>query len=111
MRRWLKLGASILVIAVAFFSSLSLVLRVDNNSASLDDARAAVLASCQNLNRKIDASQNPAAMRSTNFLIAEILEHATVAEREKYRLLVQEAAETQLRKTRCDRIVQRTFPE
>jgi hypothetical protein len=112
-RSWHYLRAAIiaLVITLSFFASLYLAVTVDNNSNGVDYARDAVLASCQNLNRKIDASTNEAAQRSTNFLIREIAEHMTAAERKRYAELVEKAAQTPLRKTRCDRIVARTFPE
>jgi tRNA A37 threonylcarbamoyladenosine dehydratase len=107
----LKLLATLTIIVAGFLSSLTLVQTVSGNSSAVDNARDAVLASCQNLNRKIEASTNEAAQRSTDFLVREIVEHMTPAEQAEYERLVKKAAQTPLTKTRCDHIVDRTFPE
>jgi hypothetical protein len=107
----LKLLATLAIIVAGFLSSLTLVQTVSGNSDSIENARSAVLASCQNLNRKIDASTSPAAQQSTNLLIRMILEDGSVAEVKAYQALTQQAATTALHKTRCDHIVARTFPE
>lgn len=113
MKRAAQALAVLFVAALAGLGSISLVEQVKENSESAELADAAPRAlekACQNLNKAITDSQDPAALAPSLFLVEQIREDMTAAENRKYERLTKDAGQAGVHKARCKQLVERAFP-